>query len=203
MEILSISAIIVASAINSAMPGPCVALNLACSARSGLLAGLAVCFGTILAKIGLTIVALFVMLGALNIGETAFQTMSWIGASLLLFLSIRILTCRNFATAPTVRDHSHLFRDFSAGLCVGLCSPFNLVFLLVLLPQLTSGAVVGYGAAAVTIVAVALGAAVSSIVVSLIGAASVSSRAQWVRPLEYASAISMIGFAVVGVTSQI
>lgn len=203
MEILGITAIIVASAINSAMPGPCVALNLACSARRGLLAGLTVCSAIVLANIGLTIVALLVMLGTLNIGDTAFQAMNWVGASLLMFLSIRILIRRKKTATANVKDNSSLRRDFSAGLCVGLCSPFNLVFLMVLLPQLTPDAAASYGASAVTILAVALGAAVSSVVITLIGAASVSSRAHWVRPLEYISAIAMIGFAITGVTSQI
>lgn len=203
MEIISIAAIFIASAINSAMPGPCLALKLACSARSGLLAGMVASFGTILASIGLTIVALLVMLGTLNVEETAFQAMSWVSASLLIFLAIRILTSRRAVASLSVEDSSHPRRDFSAGLCVGLCSPFNLVFLLVLLPQLIPDAAVGYGNAAIAIVAVALGAAVSSVAVVLIGVASVSSHAHLVRPLECVSAIAMIVFAVTGVASQI
>lgn len=203
MDPATFAAIAFASAINSAMPGPCVAMNIARSARNGLSAGFAVTLGAILAKIGLTVVALLVIVGSLNDHPSLYAAMNVGGALILSVLAFRIL----FATRQARENRDALARrlhvDVAAGLSLGLFSPFNLVFLLVLLPQLTEGTRSETVTAAGIVTAVALGAAISSMAISVLGAGVVGKRSHLVRPLECAGALAMIGFAALGMTAHV
>ena len=75
MELVALSAIALASAVNSAMPGPCVAMTIGRSAREGLRAGFAVSLGVIVANSVLAVVALLVMVGSLNVSDTTYTVM--------------------------------------------------------------------------------------------------------------------------------
>lgn len=203
MDPATFAAIALTSAVNSAMPGPCVAMNFARSARNGLSAGIAITLGVILANIGLTIVALLVIVGSLNVHPSLYAAMNVAGALILSALAFRILFAtqqvRENPDAPARRSHV----DVAAGLSVGLFSPFNLVFLLVLLPQLTVGMSSETVTSAGIVTAVALGAAISSMAISALGAGIVGKRSYLVRPLECAGALAMIGFAVLGMTAHV
>ena len=69
MDILILSATALANAINSAMPGSCVALTIGRSARDGLNAGLSVTLGVIFVKLVLVCVALGVMQGMVAVNQ--------------------------------------------------------------------------------------------------------------------------------------
>ena len=205
MELTTLSTITVASAINTAMPGPCVALTVGRSARDGLAAGLAVSLGVILANLLLAALALSIMLGIVALSETAFLAMKWAGAGALILLALHMLFPSRKGTASQHVSAHGQFYDLVAGLTVGLSSPFNLLFLLALLPQMVPTSafdVFGIGIG-LTIAAILVGAAISLCGVTLLGILSNSTIERAGRPIECFGALAMIGFAAVSITTPI
>ncbi len=205
MEFTALSAIAVASAINTSLPGPCVALTIGRSARAGLRAGLAVSLGVILANLILAALALSIMLGIVALSETAFLAMKWVGAGALILLALHMLFPSRKSTASQHIGTHGQFYDLVAGLTVGLSSPFNLIFLLALLPQMVPTStfeVFGIGIG-LTIAAILVGAAVSLCGITLLGILSNRAIERAGRPIECLGALAMIGFAVVSMTTPI
>lgn len=202
MDIYTLSAIAVASALNSAMPGPCVAMTIGRSARDGFPAGMLVSTGVVMANLILCAAALAVMHGLIALSPTTYVFMKWAGIAALVVLALRMLLYK--ANAPTweaVSDRRQ-FGDLSLGLLVGLSSPFNLIFLLALLPQLVPAT----DQSAATMIAVTLAVLVGA-AVSLCGAVFIGLSASMVRGashhIERVCALSMIAFAGLAGTTPI
>ena len=93
---LTLGALALASAVNSAIPGPCVALTIARAARGGLGAGLAVAGGILAADLALATLALAVLLGLLEISAELVSGLRWPAACLMIAMGLRMLmqSCR-------------------------------------------------------------------------------------------------------------
>ncbi len=203
MDMITLSAIVLASAINAAMPGPCIALTIGRSARDGAPAGMLVTTGVVAANLVLTSVALSVMLGVLAISQSAFIAMKWIGVTALIVLALRILADRGGREPGSSVMDAHWLGDLGAGLTVGLSSPFNLIFLLALLPQLAPAQAHDANGMVLIIVAVLTGATLSQCGAVLIGAASGGVTRGAGGLIECLGALSMIGFAAVAIATPI
>jgi threonine/homoserine/homoserine lactone efflux protein len=203
MEMITLSTIVVASAINSAMPGPCVALTIGRSARDGAPAGFLVTIGVVLANFILCCIALSVMLGVLALSQSAFAAMKWIGITALVALALRMLANRGRSKHGSSVMEADWLRDLGAGLMVGLSSPFNLVFLLALLPQLVPAQDHDTSSIVLISTAVLAGAIVSQCGAVLIGAASGGVMRSAGRRIECLGALSMISFAAVAIVTPI
>jgi threonine/homoserine/homoserine lactone efflux protein len=182
-----------ATAINAALPGPCTILTASRSAVAGQAAGMRITLGVLLANLVLATITLAVMRGVLTVSDQAFGAMKWGGIAVLLAMAARMLF------AKPVKERSapcapHSLSEIGAGLMVGLSSPYNLVFLLALLPQFVPAEL---GVATVTGVlgAVLCGAAVGqlgAVTVGLCSRSVLGARSRWI---ERASAVCLIGFA--------
>ena len=88
---LTLGALALASAVNSAIPGPCVALTIARASRGGLGAGLAVTGGILAADLALATLALAVLLGLLEISAELVSGLRWPAACLMIAMGLRML----------------------------------------------------------------------------------------------------------------
>lgn len=138
METTAVLSIMAATAVNSAMPGPCMILIAARTAQSGPRSGFRASLGIATAQMIYATTA-FVMLSlALNISETVHTTLRYAGAGVLLLLATKMLM--DSGPAPVARGMSISLpgNDVLVGLGIGLSSPFNLVFMFSILPQFVS-----------------------------------------------------------------
>jgi threonine/homoserine/homoserine lactone efflux protein len=202
MELITLTAIASASALNSAMPGPCVALTVGRSARDGLRAGLSVTLGVLAANVALAALAMSIMLGVLNVSPGAFTVMKWVGAGALVALALKMLLSR-----PPDGNHSAAtvgspLPDLAAGTMVGLSSPFNLIFLLALLPQLVPSYALDMLGIGLVVGTVVVGAAISQLGASFLGAAS-GGLLNSGRRIECAGSLSMMGFAILALATPL
>ncbi|MCB1833075.1 MAG: LysE family transporter [Geminicoccaceae bacterium] len=186
--------IFLASAINAAIPGPCVAMTIGTSARYGLAAGFAVSAGVIVADAILGAVALATLAGLMHMSDAAYAFMKWFGVVVLSFIGLRILlgSRSSFDTSSTLkRSNDHLI----PGILVGLSSPYNLVFLLALLPGFIPGEDLTWANGMLLISMVMFGALISQIGATLIGFMSGTVFQKKARQIESAGAFCMLGFA--------
>jgi threonine/homoserine/homoserine lactone efflux protein len=123
-----------ATAINAALPGPCTILTASRSAVAGQASGVRITLGVLSANLVLVTITLVVMHGALTISDQAFGAMKWGGIAMLFAMAARMLLSKSANDGPATCA-SHSLSEIGAGLMVGLSSPYNLVFLLALLPQ--------------------------------------------------------------------
>ncbi len=203
MELGTISAIAIAAAINAAMPGPVIALTVGRSARDGMKAGLNVTIGVLLANIILATSALLVMLGLFAMSDTVFTVMKWLGACALLALGIKMILPSAGTGEDSLVSREARLKDCCAGLVVGMSSPYNLVFLLALLPQFVPAALLHGTGVALVVATVLVGVSVAQGGATLVGAFSGRAMSQLARPIERIGALLMIGFAVVAVAAPV
>lgn len=196
MDMLILAAVASASAINTAIPGPCLALTIGRAARDGMGAAVRTSLGVLIANLVLAAVALSVMLGVFRISHGAFEAMKWIGAALLIALAARMLANRRREGFVFDRPRDFPLRDLAAGLMVGISSPFNLIFLLALLPQFIPSDGLNFTGMAMIAASVVVGAAGSLFGAALIGTASHGFGGTVARRIECAGAFSLICFAV-------
>lgn len=135
MDWLDLTALFSAAAVNAALPGPCTILTISTSVAAGRNGGVRVSIGILLANLVLVAAALAIIGGILSITPEMFRVLKWVGALLLLAIALRILSvegrpCGDGRRAPTGR-RSHV----ANGLMAGISSPFNLAFMIALLPQ--------------------------------------------------------------------
>jgi threonine/homoserine/homoserine lactone efflux protein len=192
---IALGGIAAASAVNSALPGPCIALTLARTARGGATAGICVTSGIIVANLVLVLSAFAVLHGALDLSGDAAPTLKWLGAAVMIAFALRILYVSS--AEPELRPKTlGPSGDIAAGLVIGVSSPYNLVFYLALLPLYAqadsfTGLMVFLASAAA-----AAGAAVSyggTVAAGLGSRRLCGASGRWV---ERAGAICLIGFCV-------
>lgn len=208
MSLLAVLAVTLASVVNSAMPGPCVVLTLGRSARSGAMAGLLVTTGLAVANLLLCVVALAITQGLMILSPTALVWMKWIGVLALATTAAYMMRARaRPANAPTaLRTGSTLAAsasDVTAGLLVGLSSPFNLIFYLSLLPQFLPAHSLTAASALLISTAVLTGAVISYSGATMLGALSGGLKPQAGRWIECLGATCLVGFAVLAATSSL
>jgi threonine/homoserine/homoserine lactone efflux protein len=200
MDIIILAAIASASAINSAMPGPCIALTIGRSAGGGLRAGLSVTLGVLAANFMLASLALSAMLGILSVSEHAFTAMRWCGAGVLIAIAVpKLVGLRSPSIGICPATGGAPSHDLAAGLMIGLSSPFNLVFLLALLPQLVPSHLLDATAVALVAAAVVVGAAASQIGATLVGTASRELIGGATRRIEFAGSLFLVGCAIAAI----
>lgn len=182
-----------ATAINAALPGPCTIFTARRSDVAGQAAGMRITAGVLLANLILATITLAVMHGALTVSDQAFGAMKWAGIAVLLALAVRMLWSRS-ASDRSATCASHDLSEIGAGLMVGLSSPYNLVFLLALLPQFVP-AEMDIATVVAVVAAVLSGAAVGQLGAVTVGVCSRSALGRGARWLDRAGAVCLIGFA--------
>lgn len=138
MESAALLSVMSATAINSAMPSPCMVLIATRAALSGRPAGLRVRLGVAAAQLIYVFVALGMLALAWALSETAHAAMRVVGATVLVVLGVQMLR-----QAALIGDAQRMpprrpRGDVLVGLCIGLSSPFNLIFMFAILPQFVS-----------------------------------------------------------------
>lgn len=196
MDLFSVFAILSASAVNSIMPGPCLAVTIGRSAAAGVTTGFVVVLGILAANVILAAAALLVIQGVLAMSAVAFETMRWGGIAILLALALKMLCNRPPDTGVARARSLPCMGDLATGLCVGLSSPYNLVFLLALLPQAISQIALDGASTLLIITAVAAGAMLSYGGAVLVGHVSGAALEHRSGLIERVAAIAMVGFAV-------
>jgi threonine/homoserine/homoserine lactone efflux protein len=127
-----------ATAVNSAMPGPCMILIAAQTARGGPWPGFRTSLGIAAAQMIYATLALALLILALSISDTVHTVIRLVGAGILLLLAVGMLTQTESSPARLQVSQTHTGREALLGLGVGLSSPFNLVFMFSVLPQFVS-----------------------------------------------------------------
>lgn len=202
MDLATIIALYAAAALNAAVPGPCILLTLGRAAAGGLPAGLRLSAGILAGNLVLLGVALAATYGALTLSDGVFAAMRWAGAGTLLLIAIRMLTARPASDfGPRQAPRHAAAGDGLAGLMVGTLSPFNLLFMLALLPIFLSGHG-GLAHNAVPVIVTVLAAvATAQAGATLVGTGALRFAAGGARVLERGCVVSLIGFAVVAMVA--
>ena len=138
----NIVALVVATTVLVAIPGPNVALIVALSLQSGRRSGLITVFGT---TAGLAIQLVAVVAGlavCIEVAATALSWIRWLGVIYLILLGIR--TWRSRPVAVDCRQGEALAASFWRGLGLAVVNPKTLIFNAAFLPQfIGSGATAG------------------------------------------------------------
>jgi homoserine/homoserine lactone efflux protein len=195
VEPVAFFALFAIAALNAAIPGPCMILTFSRSAGGGLRSGARVSGGILLGELMLAGITFLMMLGLFTVTHEVFAAMKWAGAALLLVLAASLLQARRPACAGRPEGHGADVGDVVSGMLLALSSPFNLVFMLALVPQfIPSG---GLDAATMLRIVTAFlsGQLVAQVGATLLGAGSLRLACVRVRWIEYACAAALIGFA--------
>ena len=200
MEVSALLILTTASAVNMALPGPGIVLTFTRASCAGLpVAGL-VSAGILLSSLILATAAAAILAGLMEVSQSALDTARWIGLAVILAIALRLVFTPAAADAGTpgaVRTG-----DLLSGFAVGLSSPFNLVFLLALLPQFAPARLDAQSAAAM-IAAYLAGQVLVLAAVSSLGAAAGRTllRGPGARRLERTAGVALAAFAVAVATS--
>jgi threonine/homoserine/homoserine lactone efflux protein len=170
-----------AALINAAIPGPILLLVMARAAGGGLRSGLRTALGGALA-VALLLAAVWALLfGAWQLGSGLVSALKITGIGVLTILGLRMLRAIPSPGAPLPTRAAA--SDLGAGLAIGLFSPFNLVFFLVLLPQFATPATMTPVGIALASALVLLGSVLPLGAAAAVGAGqgrlSLGGRAGW------------------------
>lgn len=138
MDAMAVLSIMAATAVNSAMPGPCMILIAAQTARGGPWPGFQTSLGIAAAQMIYVALALALLTLALSISDTVHNVIRLVGAGVLLLLAVGMLMQTRNSRVPLQMSRTHTGSEALIGLGVGLSSPFNLVFMFSVLPQFVS-----------------------------------------------------------------
>lgn len=121
-----------ASAVNMALPGPGILLTFTRASCRGLAAGAGVSAGILLSSLALASAAVLILAGLMEVSDGALSLLRWVGLGVILWIALRLVLA---PVAVAGGPGEVRAGDFLAGFALGITSPFNLVFLLALLPQ--------------------------------------------------------------------
>lgn len=138
METGALLSVMAATAVNSAMPGPCMILIAARTALAGPWAGLRTSLGIAAAQMIYATVAFVLLMLALSISDTVHTVIRGVGAGVLMLLAINMLRATRQGATPRMMSPVSTGTDALVGFGVGLSSPFNLIFMFSVLPQFVS-----------------------------------------------------------------
>lgn len=169
MDIQTLLAVLAASAVNAAIPGPCAIAILSRSATSGAISGISVVFGATVACAALAICALGIMAGTVHISQNAYDAMSWVGVGVLIATAFSML--KSNKNKEQLISNTVLLNkgDSLTGLALGLFNPYRLIFSLALLPQFLSADELNRRSAILLVCAVVVGNTISYLLIVFIG----------------------------------
>ena len=195
MDGTSYLALLAASFVNAALPGPAIFFAIGRSARSGAAAGLRATVGMLIATLIVLAATLAVLRGLLLISPEGMSALRLFGASVLGVLAALLILGRPARSGQAPRGRAHGLGDVAGGLVMGLTSPLHLVFLLAIVPQFVDVAAAGW----IDLAAVGLGivgvTAVPMVVVSLLGAGALLLSPRGALWITRAGGVAMLGFA--------
>lgn len=194
--------LMVASAVNMALPGPGIVLTFTRATCSGLPGATLVSAGILLSSLVLATAATAILAGLMEVSQVALHAARWIGLAVILGIALRLVFT---PAAPDGGSTPSVGRgDLISGFGLGLSSPFNLLFLLALLPQFAPEQM-GPGSAAAMIAAYLAGQFLVLAAVSWLGAAAGRAflRGHGARLLERTAGVALAAFAVAAATSPI
>lgn len=196
MDAYTFLLLLTASAINMALPGPGIILTFTRSSCRGFAAGAGVSCGWLLASLFLATAALLILSGLMEISQNALAVMRFAGLAVILWMALQLVLAP--AAAPSRETAQPRASDFLAGFALGITSPFNLVFLLALLPQFAPERL-NMESAAMIILAYLAGQILVLATVSVLGAAA--GRAlpggAGVRAFQRVAGATLAGFAII------
>lgn len=135
MEPAALLSVMGATAINAAIPGPCLIMIVARTAQGGAWAGLRTSLGIASAQILYVFTVLILLRLSLPFSGQMQTVIRVLGAGILMVLAVRMF----LQVAPARIDgpvpHPEPTGELVLGLGLGLSSPFNLVFMFSVLPQ--------------------------------------------------------------------
>ena len=201
MELAILMPLFLVALINASVPGPVLLLVIARAARRGVGAGLAASLGATLAVALILSLVWIVLLGAVQLAPQVFAWLKLAGIVLLVWLGIRMLRDASVPHPPRA-PRRHL-GDVGAGLALGLSSPFNLVFLLALLPQFVDPAALSVAQALSTSALILLGTAIPKLLATMIVTLH-ASRAPFASTwLGRAGGLALLGFAGIAAATPV
>ncbi len=195
MEPIALAALFAASVVNAAIPGPCMILTVGRAARGGLGAGLRVSAGVLCGDVVLVGLALLTLMGLLTLSTQALGAIKWSGVATLFWLAARMCGARPSGREPPAERRGAEAGDLLSGAVLGFSSPFNLVFLLALLPQFFPVDGMGVHGALLVGGAFLAGPAVAQVGAALLGAGALRLAGPGARWIDYAGAAALFGFA--------
>jgi threonine/homoserine/homoserine lactone efflux protein len=128
---LILTALFSAAILNSLIPGPGMVLLVARAGSGGVMPGLLVTAGLVSAQAIHLGVAGAILAFAIPLSDDLFVGLRLGGAALLVWMAWRTLMREPKARTSAAERCG----DYIDGILVGLCNPFNLVFMFGLLPQ--------------------------------------------------------------------
>jgi len=131
------SAFLLATAVLTLIPGPCVLLLVGQALSRGMAAAFTSILGILLGDVLLMLLSLVGLGAVLGTSALLFQAVKWAGVLYMAFLGYRqISEARNSAgTAMTEGARVHLMDGFRAGFLSAALNPKGIMFFLAFLPQ--------------------------------------------------------------------
>ncbi len=195
MDSANLLALLAASFVNAALPGPGIFFAIGRSASAGTAAGLRATVGMLLATLILLLATFAVLRGLMLVSPEGISAMRWFGASVLAVLAALLILGRPARPGQAPRSRAQGLGDVAGGLVLGLTSPLHLVFLLAIVPQFIDVAAArGSDLAVVTLGILAI-TAVPMVAVSLMGAGALLVSPRGALWITRAGGVAMLGFA--------
>lgn len=195
MDSAHVVALLAASSVNAALPGPGMVFAIGRSASAGTAAGLRATAGMLLATLILLVATFAVLRGLMPASPEGGQALRWFGATVLAVLAALLILGRPARPGQLPRSRAQGLGDVAGGLILGLTSPLHLVFLLALVPQFVDVAAARWGDLAIISLGIVAVTAIPMIAVSLLGAGALRLSPRGALWLTRAGGAAMLGFA--------
>ena len=180
-----------------AIPGPGNLAIITSTAKGGVRAGMAACFGVIAADQALMWLAVAGVAGLLAAYPAAFAAVQWLGAAYLGWMGYKMLTAKP-GQAPVVNIKPHHY--FRQGAVITLLNPKAIVFYMAFFPLFVNPAthrgLVTFAAMAATIAALTFLYCLVVVLLTQHMAERMRANPTVVRTLEKLAGVFLIGFGV-------
>lgn len=180
-----------------AIPGPGNLAIITSTAKGGVRAGMAACFGVIAADQALMWLAVAGVAGLLAAYPAAFAAVQWLGAAYLGWMGYKMLTAKP-GQAPVVNiKPRHYFRQ---GAVITLLNPKAIVFYMAFFPMFVDPArhqgMLTFGVMAATVAAITLIYSVVMVTLTALLAERLRSNPVVVKWLQKTAGVFLIGFGL-------
>ncbi len=195
MEAAAILLVGSAAALKAAAPGPCILVAASRSMTEGLVQGLRVASGAVVANgllLGLAVAALS---GSIAVSGAAQGALRLAGLGLLVAFGLSMLRARPVPAAGPPAQGRLRLGAFALGLALGLTSPLNLVFALAVVPQFVDLGQIDAAGLATLAVAVLIGGALPLVGACLCAARLVTTGLRHTRVVTRLCGVALLGFA--------
>ena len=180
-----------------AIPGPGNLAIITSTAKGGVRAGMAACFGVIAADQALMWLAVAGVAGLLAAYPAAFAAVQWLGAAYLGWMGYKMLTAKPGQTPVVNIKPRHYFRQ---GAVITLLNPKAIVFYMAFFPLFVNPAthrgLVTFAAMAATIAALTFLYCLVVVLLTQHMAERMRANPTVVRTLEKLAGVFLIGFGV-------